>query len=374
MIRNANRKRCPPSPASIIIHHSSLLAPGFVLVAVLLTFVPPARAARLTLKSICRIKGQEENTIQGLGVIVGLKGTGDSSSYLPTIRSVAKIMSIMGNSPASNALVDLKDTKNVALVLVAATIPAAGARQGDKIDCVVSSIGSAKSLAGGRLFLTPLIGPDPKHPRVYAFAEGPVTLENVAMSNTGRIHEGCRLEEEFFHAFTKDNRITLVLDKYHADFQVAQDIADLINSQMGKQVSSYAPLAHAFNQGNIVVDIPAQYRDDPVLFISQVLSLPIMEPRTVPRVVINERTETVVISGDVEIGSVAVTHKNLVIEAGGATAAGPFVGVDPVDPTSPKLKALVDALNAVHAPNADIIEIIKGLDRDGKLHAPLIIE
>jgi flagellar P-ring protein precursor FlgI len=333
-----------------------------------------ARAARLTLKSICRIKGQEENTIQGLGVIVGLKGTGDNSSYLPTIRSVAKIMSIMGNSPAANAMVELKDTKNVALVLVTATIPAAGARQGDKIDCVVSSIGSAKGLAGGRLFLTPLIGPDPKHPRVYAFAEGAITLENPVMPNTGRIHEGCRLEEEFFHAFTKDNRITLVLDKNHADFQVAQDIADLINSQMGRQVSNYAPLAHAFNQGNIVVAIPAQYRDDPVSFISQVLSLPIMEPRTVAKVVINERTGTIVISGDVEIGSVAVTHKNLVIEAGGQTAARPFVGVDPIDPTSPKLKALVEALNAVHAPTEDIIEIIKGLDRNGKLHAPLIIE
>ena len=145
----------------------------------LAVFAAQAPAARLTLKSICRIKGQEENTIQGLGVIVGLKGTGDSSSYLPTIRSVAKIMSIMGNSPAANAMAELKDTKNVALVLVTATIPAAGARQGDKIDCVVSSIGSAKSLAGGRLFLTPLIGPDPKHPRVYAFAEGAVTLENL---------------------------------------------------------------------------------------------------------------------------------------------------------------------------------------------------
>ena len=321
-----------------------------IVAAAFLASSPRRRPPGLTLKSICRIKGQEENTIQGLGVIVGLKGTGDSSSYLPTIRSVAKIMSIMGNSPAANAMVDLKDTKNVALVLVTATIPAAGARQGDKIDCVVSSIGSAKSLAGGRLFLTPLIGPDPKHPRVYAFAEGAVTMENAAMPNTGRIHEGCRLEEEFFHAFTKDNRITLVLDKNHADFQVAQDIADLINSQMGKQVSSYAPLAHAFNQGNIVVEIPAQYRDDPVSFVSQVLSLPIMEPRTVPRVVINERTGTIVISGDVEIGSVAVTHKNLVIEAGGQTAARPFVGVDPVDPSSPKLKALVEALNAVHAP------------------------
>jgi len=356
------------------LYRKSFIACLVLIAGAFLASAPSASAARLMLKSICRIKGQEENTIQGLGVIVGLKGTGDSSTYLPTIRSVAKIMSIMGNSPMGSALVDLKDTKNVALVLVSATIPAAGARQGDQIDCVVSSIGSAKSLVGGRLFLTPLIGPDPKHPRVYAFAEGPLTMENINMPNTARIHEGCRLEEEFFHAFTKDNRITLVLDKYHADFQVAQDIVDLINSQMGKQVSTSTPLAHAFNQGNIVVEIPAQYREDPVSFISQVLSLPIMEPRTVPRVAINERTGTIVISGDVEIGSVAVTHKNLIIEAGGQTVARPFVPVDPADGSSPRLKALVEALNAVHAPTEDIIEIIKGLDRDGKLHARLIIE
>ena len=138
------------------------------------------------------------------------------------------------------------------------------------------------------------------------------------MPNTGRIHEGCRLEEEFFNAFTRDNRFTLVLDKFHADFQVAQDIADEINRQMEKQVNNYAPVAHAFNQGNIVVEIPAQYRNEPVSFISQVLSIPIAEPRTMPRVVINERAKTIVISGDVEIGAVAVTQKDIMIETGGA--------------------------------------------------------
>ncbi len=345
-----------------------------LITATALVFAPTAHAARLTLKSICRIKGQEENTIQGLGVVVGLKGTGDNASYLPTIRSVSRILSIMGNPQGNAGLAELKDTKNVALVTVTATIPAAGARQGDKIDCIISSIGSAKTLAGGRLFLTPLIGPDPKHPRVYAFAEGPVTLENLDMPNTGRIHEGCRLEEEFFNAFTKDNRFTLVLEKFHADFQVAQDLADEINRQMGKQVSNYAPIAHAFNQGNIVVEIPAQYRDDPVSFISQVLAIEIREPQTVPRVVINERAKTIVISGDVEIGSVAVTHKDMMIETGGPPAEGTFVKVDPIDPGSPKLRALVDALNAIHANKEDMIEIIKDLDRTGKLHAPLIIE
>ena len=295
--------------------------------------------ARVTLKSICHIKGQEENTLQGLGIVVGLKGTGDGGNYLPTIRSLAKIMGILDVPTSKAGLADLKETKNVALVIVTATIPAAGARQGDKLNCVVSSVGSAKSLAGGRLFLTPLVGPDPRNHRVYALAEGPITLEDSSHTTSGRIHDGCRLEEEFFNVFTKDGKITLVLEKNHADFQVAMDVVEAVNSQIKYQTSSTVPLAHALNQGNIEVTIPPQYRDDPVSFISQVLALPVMEPRTGARVVINERAGSVIISGDVEIGSVAVTHKNIVIETAGDGGAGsparPFVPLDPVDPALP---------------------------------------
>ena len=236
--------------------------------------------ARMTLKSICHIKGQEENTLEGLGIVVGLKGTGDGGNYLPTVRSLAKIMGILDIPTSKAGLADLKDTKNVALVIVTATIPAAGARQGDKLDCVVSSVGSAKSLAGGRLFLTPLVGPDPRNRRVYALAEGPITLEDSAHTTSGRIHDGCRLEEEFFNVFTKDGKITLVLEKNHADFQVAEDVVEAVNSHIKYQTTSTVPLAHALNQGNIEVTIPPQYRDDPVSFVSQVLALPVMEPRT----------------------------------------------------------------------------------------------
>jgi flagellar P-ring protein precursor FlgI len=345
------------------------------LVLLMLGYSGAARAgARLTLKSICHVKGQEENTLQGMGIVVGLKGTGDSSSYLPTIRSVAKVMSVMKNAPGAKPYLELKDTKNVALVTVTATIPAGGARQGDKVDCMVSSIGSCKSLAGGLLFLTPLIGPDPRSPRVYAFAQGPLKIEDIALPTTARIHDGCQLEEDFFNPFVKDGKITLVLQKDHADFQVAQDVAEMVNSQMNLQTSKNAPLARAVNQANIVVEIPAQYRDDPVSFVSQVLATPILEPRTVPRVVINERTGRITISGDVEIGAVTVTHKNIVIETTGNTTAKPFVGVDPADPNSPKLKALIEALNAVHVSPEDMIDIIKGLNKNGKLHAPLVVE
>lgn len=325
------------------------------------------------LRNICRVKGQEENTLQGLGIVVGLKGSGDGGSFLPTIRSLATAMQLMGNPIGPGGPAELKDAKNVALVTVTATVPAAGARQGDKLDCVVSSIGSAKSLAGGRLFLTPLTGPDPQNPQVYALAEGALTIEDEDLPTTGRIFGGCRLEEDFFNVFVQDQKITLVLDKNHADFRVAQDVAELINSQLSFQ-SSGTPLAKAINQVNVEVTVPAQYYDDPVLFVSQVLSLPMLEPQTGDRVVINEKTGSIVIGGGVEIGAVVVTHKNMVIETGDVTTGSRFIPLDPGQQETAKLKALVEALNAVRVPTEDIIDIIKALDRNGKLHAELIVE
>lgn len=324
------------------------------------------------LKNICRVKGQEERTLQGLGIVVGLKGTGDGASFLPTIRSLSKVMTVMGQPVGQNAA-ELKDTKNVALVIVTATIPPAGARQGDRLDCTVASVGSAKSLAGGVLFLTPLIGPEKEeNPRVYAMAQGRVELDSAEQPTTGRVFRGCRLEEDFHNEFTSNGAFTLVLDQNHADFQVAQDVAELINGQLSFQTSG-GPLAKALDQVNVVVTVPSQYRDDPVMFISQVMSLPMIEPRTESRVVVNQRAGSIVISGDVEIGPVVVTHKNVVIEAG-AALAGAFVAVDASQRQSPRLKSLVEALNAIHVPTADIIEVIKGLDRDGKLYAKLVIE
>jgi flagellar P-ring protein precursor FlgI len=330
---------------------------------------------RTTLRSICHPKGQEQNTLQGLGIVVGLDGTGDGSNFTPAIRSLAETMTVLGQPLGQSGLAELKDAKNVALVTITATIPAAGARQGSNMDCQVSSIGAAKSLAGGRLFLTPLVGPDRRNPTVFAFAQGPISLDNVETKTNGRIFGGCRLEEDFFNAFTKDGKITLVLDKYHAGFQVAQDVAELVNSQLSFQ-SSGTPLAKALDQVNVEVSIPPQYRDDPVLFVSQVLSLPIIEPQTAPRVVINERAGSIVISGNVEIGAVVVTHKNIVVETGTAadTVAGRFVQIDPQEPENPKLQSLIAALSAIHVPTEDIIEIIKGVDRNGRLLGQLIIE
>ncbi len=151
---------------------------------------------RILLKNICRVKGQEENTLHGLGLVVGLKGSGDGGDFLPTIRGLSTALQLMGNNPFDKQNnIGIKDAKNVALVMVTATIPAAGARQGDTLDCVVSSIGSAKSLAGGTLFMTPLQGPQVPQQgrskgnqsatprgsdsRVFGFAQGPLHVDGL---------------------------------------------------------------------------------------------------------------------------------------------------------------------------------------------------
>lgn len=338
-------------------------------------------AARTLLKNICRVKGLEENTLRGLGLVVGLKGTGDGGTNLPTMRALARAMELMGN-PISRpdlkgrgGLAELKETKNVALVWVTATVPSTGGRSGDKVDCYVSGIG-AKSLSGGRLVFAALQGPDLTDPRVYAFAEGRIQLDDLKAPLEGKIYDGCRLEEDIFNDFQKEGRITLVLDKNHADFQVSSEIAQSINAQLGYQGSrnQNEDLAKAIDPANIVVAIPDAYRAVPVQFVAQVMDLPVFELNTDARVVINERAGSIVISGDVEIGPVVVTHKNITVDTTIIATLPQFVAIDPAKAETARLKSLLEALNSVKAPTTDVIEIIKGIERNGKLHARLIIE
>jgi flagellar P-ring protein precursor FlgI len=363
--------------------------------------------ARTLLKNICRVKGQEENTIQGMGLVIGLAGTGDGANFLPTVRGLATMLERMNNPIGQKGPIELKDAKNVALVMVTATVPAAGARQGDVIECTVSSIGSSKSLEKGVLLTTPLLGPQVgilEDQRVYGFAQGPIQLEDAKIKTTGKVSRGCRLEEDFNNPFFENGKFTLVLNRSHADFQVARDVAELIDSQFGfhfglqrfssgdrsttpdqlapratepqqgRSMADHVPLARAVDSVNIEVTIPSQFHDDPVAFVADVLSLPVSEPQTASPVVINERTGTIVFSGDIEISPVGVTHKNMVVEAGQTQPANRFVAVDTAAKPTAKLKNLVDALEALKVPPEDKIAIIKEIARAGKLHAKLVIE
>ncbi|MEA1951677.1 MAG: flagellar basal body P-ring protein FlgI [Planctomycetota bacterium] len=324
---------------------------------------------------ICRAKGQEEITLQGQGIIVGLPGTGDGD-LAATRRSMGALLQKLGNPMGATGLAEMKNYKNIAVVVVTATVPAAGSRQGDKINCTVSSIGAAKSLKGGVLLPTALTGPGaPGEMPVYAFAQGQLELDAPDLLTGGKIFGGCRMEVDFFNPFfSRDGRLTLVLNENHSGFEVTQMVAQRINDFFESEQLAGPNLARAINQANIIVDIPAQYRSDPVMFVADVLGLDIYEPQTAAQVTINERAGSIVITADVEIGAVVVTHKNFVIETGGGEEATQFVEIDPNKTQTAKLEALITALKAVHAPTQDIIDIIKGLAKSKQLYAKLVIE
>jgi flagellar P-ring protein precursor FlgI len=338
-------------------------------------------AARTQLKNICRIKGQEENTLRGLGLVVGLNGTGESGDG-PTMRAIARAMEVMGaplaSASAGGSLSELRNIKNVALVMVTATVPATGARRGDLLDCYVSAI-NGKSLAGGRLAFASLQGPNTLDKRVYAMCHGQVTIDNATQPMVGVVQDGCQMEADIFTPFVKEGHITLVLDKNHANFQTAAAIAAEIRQKypespttaVGERTASDADVVRAIDAANIIVQIPKQYRNDPVSFASMILEVQVYDHEPEARVVINPRAGSIVISGDVEIGDVVVSHKNIIVEAGTTDV---FSKLDVDDSSQPKLQQLVDQLNALKVPTQDMIEIIRGIDRNGKLHGRLIIE
>ena len=340
---------------------------------------------RTFLRNICRIKGQEENVLRGLGLVVGLNGTGEVNDPA-TMRALSRAMEIMGapipqtglpgqgglseTFKIEGSLAELKKIKNASLVWVTARVPATGARRGDKLDCAVSAI-NGKSLEGGRLAFAALQGPNTKDRHVYALAEGAIHLDDPSQPLVGRIHAGCQMEEDVFTPFVQDGHITLILEKNHANFETATDIVAIIRQTYFQNDDN---AVQAVNAANIVVTVPEIYRNDPVEFISNLLELQSYNPEPEARVVINQHAGSIVISGDVQIGDVVVSHKNIVVEASEETPPPPFRAIDPEETNSAKLQSLVDALSALKVPNQDVIEIIKGIERNGKLHGRLIIE
>ena len=336
-------------------------------------FVAQDCFGRTLLRDICRVKGQEENVLRGMGLVIGLAGTGEANDP-QTMRLLARAMEIM-HAPISEVpiggvggLKELEKIKNVALVIVTARVPATGARRGDKLDCTVSAV-NGKSLAGGQLAFAALQGPHLRDARVYGLCEGAVHLEDPAQPLVGVVAGGCQMEEDIFTPYMQDGRITLVLEKNHADFQTATDVAVSINRLYAREGDNFV---RAIDAANIVIQVPQEYQSDPVEFVAAVLNdTEVYSPEPEARVVINQRTGSIVIAGDVSIGDVVVSHKNVLVEAGPSPE---FTAIDTDNSDSAKLESLVDALNAIKVPNADRVAIIKEIHRSGKLHGKLIIE
>ena len=332
--------------------------------------------AELTVGTVAHVKGQEANTLHGIGLVVGLNGKGDKiRGFEETGNSLVTMLQLSGHSKAS--IKSILNTKNVALVSVMVTVPGTGAREGMLLDCQVASIGSASSLKGGQLMLTAMQGPIPaKNPlntMIYGQASGCITIDSDDTPTRGRITGGCRLHDDFFNPFVQDGVITLVVNERYSDFSVASAIEEAINEEVFK----YSNLkAKAINQNNVTIPLPPEYRNDAVKFLADILQLPIYNLQRVPTVIINENPPAISIQGDVEILPTTVTHGGMTITIGAADGTKPpvperFRNIDPASRElgveNIKLRTLQESLNEVNLATKDIITIIKMLDAQGSI-------
>lgn len=359
----------------------------FFAVFILLPGGDTARGARI--KDLAAIKGIRSNQLTGYGLIVGLDGTGDKSGADFTTQALANMMDRMGIHVDKNQL----KVKNIAAVIVTAAIPPF-ARIGNKIDIVASSVGDAKSLAGGTLLLTPLKGVDG---RVYALAQGPVTLGGAGAGAAGggtqknhlqvaRIANGASVEREI--PMKLDGKKELILSLFNPDFTTVKRVADTINASIGEGV------AEAVDSSALRLNIPVTMQGSDVAeFLADIETLSIV-PDTRAKVVVNEKTGTVVIGENVTISTVAVAHGNLTVTikkssdvsqpepfSEGQTVATPQaevtleeeeVKVMPL-PGSATIGELVKGLNSIGVSPRDLITILQSIKAAGALQAELEI-
>jgi len=369
-------------------------------VFVLIAGVGSAEAIRIG--DIARLKGQRVNKLVGFGLVVGLKGTGDGGKFMPSIRPLASLLKRFNNPVFS--MEELEDAKNVAVVLVEATLPEHGVREGDQVDVHLSSFGAAKSLRGGRLLVTPLQGPSPRMQDILALAGGAVVIPDTEVPTVGLVRNGATMERNILHTYVvrgaelahrhpglaaDGHYVTLVLDDAHANFAMAANIAMRINEKHGRPGSD---LAIAVDPKNVIVRIPRYEMSNVASFVGAVESTDLLHDdvteATEARVRINRKTGTIVITGDVEVSPAVITQRGLTITVTGgqgqavapgqAGQQGEWVALNPRDLGSVEQKQmlsdLVQALNQMKVPISDRIAIIEELHKTGKLHGRLTVD
>lgn len=370
------------------------------LLFIFMGFVVAANAAAeishrgVRVEDLCRLVTVRDNSLVGYGIVTGLAGTGDSIRSRATTQSVANTLENLGLTISPSDI----NSRNVAAVMVTTTLPAF-ARSGDRLDVNVTSIGDARSLLGGTLLLTHLVAANGK---TYALAQGPLSIGgfvydangNVVQKNhttAGEIPNGATVEEP-----TKTNLLdsngNLVLKLYQPNFTTASRLKGvLMRAFPGDPIK-------AIDAGRVSIKVPERYRTDLITFISKVNSLRV-NPDTTAKVIINERTGTVVSGGDVTISDVTITQGDIKLSVvTDYTVSQPYVvrdtgpGVKSLvvpdtkvnvienGPVSLSLKGetsvsdLIAALNKVKTSSRDIITIMQAIKQAGALHAQLIIE
>jgi flagellar P-ring protein precursor FlgI len=347
----------------------ALAAFGFAgAILVLVAFPRAATAARL--KDVATVKGVRENILIGYGIVVGLKGSGDSDSVV-TGQSLSRLFTKLGLEVQGGV-----KSKNAAAVLVTAKLPPF-ARVGNRIDITVSSIGDATTLEGGVLVVTPLRAGDQN---VYAVAQGPVSIGGLAdgagktFPTVGRVVSGATIEKDVDTNFAGKKNFRLSL--HNPDFTTAARVAALVNAELGGK------FATARDSGTIDVVVPFNYDGNTVELLAALENITV-NVDTQAKVVLNERTGTVVMGDRIAITPVAIAHGELSIEVAGGAAAGGGGGgggarrgrVDRIAELKPgaSVSDLVKALNALGVTPRDLTAIFQTLKEVGALQAHLEI-
>lgn len=326
-----------------------------ILLLSLILFTQSVFAAN-RLKDIVTIKGVRENPLIGYGLVIGLNGTGDSGGEI-TNTSLKKMFQTLGLNPQKEV-----SSKNVAAVIVTAKLPAFG-RVGQKMDVSVSSIGDAASLAGGTLLVTPLKGGDGQ---VYGVASGAISIGGLKQGSkfptTGLVANGATIERELELEFNQKQSLRLAMN--HPDFTTAARIEKTINEELGGKFASAADSA------TIDLIIPQNYHKRVVELIAILENIRVNEDQ-IAKIVINERTGTIVAGGDITLNRVAISHGDLVIEVGGAAKTEGKTGSLHLIEKKTTLKDLVEALNALGTGPEDLISIFQALKQNGALIADI---
>ncbi len=318
-----------------------------------------AQAARI--KDIANVRGVRDNQLIGYGVVVGLKGTGDSKAEF-TNKSVARMLDKLGIK------LEEKDvaSKNVAAVLITATLPAF-ARSGNKLDINVASIGDSSSLAGGTLIQSPLRAADQQ---VYAVAQGSVLVGSGADAHVtaGRLPNGAIIERDIGEDFTARKMFRLTL--HNPDFTTAARLSKRVNMDLGGKYAT------AKDAGTVDIIVPFTYEGKAVEMLALIEGLDVT-PDTRAKVVVNEKTGTVVIGDTVKISRVAISHGELSVRVGGGGKSD-SKGKDGGDrvavlDTGTSVGDLVKALNSLGVSPKDLITILQNIKAAGALQGELEI-
>lgn len=342
------------------LHRAALGILALLVLAVSAASAAPTSSRLVHIRDITEIQGVRENQLIGYGLVVGLQGTGDRQQTYFTVQTLANTLQRLGvQIPAGTAVV-----KNVAAVMVTAQLPAF-AESGMTLDITVSSVGDAKSIEGGVLLLTALHGPDGQ---VYAEAQGPLVtggysegangnLRAVNYPTVARVPSGGIIERNVAVDLTNLHTVSFLLR--NSDFTAARDIADLINKDFR------APVATAVDSRRIEVNVGQAAMPSVPRLISRIqgLSLSIQAPA---RVIINERTGTIVLGGDVTLSSVSILHGGLQIQVDTVFTASQPEPFSSTGTTTPLANTQVNVddkqARSIHLANgADVEELIKGL-------------